>query len=121
MSKKNHFNHNDQMVDCPRCEGKGNLGKSSTAHVYAVETCPLCKGQKRLPVRQVEKIYNRVWDAIFEMTEPCPDTPEEVDQYLRANGYDPDEMIARMRPRIQKALDESPLNPKNQEVSDGTD
>jgi hypothetical protein len=44
-------------------------------------------------------------------------TPEEVDQYLRDAGYDPDALVERMRKRMRKALDESPLNPNNQITS----
>ena len=42
------------------------------------------------------------------------ETPEEVDQYLRDAGYDPDAMVARIRQRMKVAMDASPLNPKSQ-------
>lgn len=45
------------------------------------------------------------------------ETPEEVDQYLRDAGYDPDVLVARMRKRMKVAMDASPFNPKNQKES----
>ena len=41
------------------------------------------------------------------------ETPAEVDAYLRAAGYDPEALSKRLRKVIKKAMDESPLNPKN--------
>lgn len=37
--------------------------------------------------------------------EGAPDTPEEVDAYLREQGYDPDSLVSRMKIRISEALD----------------
>lgn len=41
---------------------------------------------------------------------------EELDERLIELGYDPIELVQRMRARIEKAIDESPLNPKNQQA-----
>lgn len=43
------------------------------------------------------------------------ETDAEIDAYLRSVGYDPDELVARMRERIGRALDKSPLNLRNQD------
>ena len=51
------------------------------------------------------------------LTEPVDETPEEVDQYLRDAGYDPDAMVTRIRQKMKVAMDASPLNPKNQKES----
>jgi len=40
-------------------------------------------------------------------------TPEEIDQYLRDAGYDVEALTERLRKIVKKAMDESPLNPKN--------
>lgn len=40
-------------------------------------------------------------------------TPEEINQYLRDAGYDPDAIGKKMQQIAQKASDESPMNPKN--------
>ena len=62
--------------------------------------------------------YKESLRALFELlTEPVDETPEEVDQYLRDAGYDPDAMVARIRQRMKVAIDASPLNPKNQKES----
>ncbi|MCK5601616.1 hypothetical protein KAR91_07105 [Candidatus Pacearchaeota archaeon] len=59
----------------------------------------LCKWRKQA----IDKYEQKLMD----------ETPEEVNQYLRDAGYDPDVLVARMRKRMRKALDKSPLNPKN--------
>lgn len=38
---------------------------------------------------------------------------EEANEYLRSNGYDPDDLVRRTQERIKDALDNSPLNPRN--------
>ncbi len=53
-------------------------------------------------------------DEIDEIEKQClGETPEEVDTYLRAAGYDPEALDKRLRKVIKKAMDESPLHPKN--------
>lgn len=42
------------------------------------------------------------WDDEIERDD---DTPEEIDAYLRAHGYDPDELVARLREKINPLLD----------------
>lgn len=37
--------------------------------------------------------------------EGAPETPEEVDAYLRSHGYDPDTLVAEMRARIMPMLE----------------
>ncbi len=59
--------------------------------------------------------YKELLKSLLELlTESIDETPEEVDQYLRDAGYDPDALVARMRKRIKVAMDASPLNPKSQ-------
>lgn len=38
-----------------------------------------------------------------------PETPEEIDAYLRAEGYDPDEVAARGKAIAEKAIANLPL------------
>lgn len=75
------------------------------------------------------KSPERRWlDISFEDYEEEPDgeyeenppeqSEEELDARLRELGYDPIELVQRMRARIEKAIDESPLNPKNQGLED---
>lgn len=46
-------------------------------------------------------IEDYIGRGIFE---GAPDTPEEVDAYLREQGYDPDSLVSRMKIRIGEAL-----------------
>ena len=39
------------------------------------------------------------------LTESEDETPEEVDENLRNAGYDPDELVVRMRQRIKQMID----------------
>lgn len=42
--------------------------------------------------------------------EVVPDSPEDVDEFLRESGYDPDDIGARIQAVAKKALKDSPLN-----------
>lgn len=65
--------------------------------------------------RKAPETYRELLRLLIEfLTELEDETPEEVDEYLRNAGYDPDELVARMRLRIQHAMDESPINWRNQ-------
>lgn len=55
--------------------------------------------------------FNAELDAIEKQC--LNETREETRAYLRAAGYDPDALAKRLRKKIRKMLDESPLNPKN--------
>ncbi|KAB2902185.1 MAG: hypothetical protein F9K27_17570 [Anaerolineae bacterium] len=48
------------------------------------------------------------------LAESGEETPDEVDEYLRDAGYIPDDLVMRMRQRMKKAMDASPLNWRNQ-------
>ena len=61
-----------------------------------------------------ESKMQKLSDELDAIEQQClNETPEEVDQYLRDAGYDPEALAQRLRKMIQKALDESPMNPKN--------
>ena len=47
------------------------------------------------------ELLARLTDLIMECE---PETPEEVDAYLRDAGYDPDELGARIRKRVDELI-----------------
>lgn len=47
------------------------------------------------------ELLARLADLIMECE---PETPEEVDEYLRDAGYDPDELVTQMRQRIDAII-----------------
>ena len=58
--------------------------------------------------KQPETYKERV-KLLFELLSETEDeTPEEIDQYLREAGYDPDALAGRLRKKIRKTIDESP-------------
>lgn len=59
--------------------------------------------------------YRELLQLLLEfLTEPEDDTPEEVNAYLREAGYNPDDLVTRMRQRMKTAMDASPHNWRNQ-------
>lgn len=49
-------------------------------------------------------ILTNLWALLCEDE---PETQEEVDAYLRAAGYEPDELVARLRAKLRPMLDEA--------------
>jgi hypothetical protein len=43
-----------------------------------------------------------------------PETEAEIDAYLRAHGYDPEQLAKQARDIFGGIIENSPLNPKNQ-------
>lgn len=89
---------------------------------YNYPVCPVC-GQQQVYVMG-DEITGDDWLEMFEC-DGCgwqgddPDypidgdeTPEQVDAYLRANGYDPAALVKRMQQRFKLTMLESPLNPE---------
>lgn len=48
---------------------------------------------------------------LFEQMEP--DTPDEVDAFLRETGYEPEQIAAKIKAATERGLSESPLNWRN--------
>jgi hypothetical protein len=65
----------------------------------------------QLPENEEELVV--AFDELFDEI-PIPETEEEIDDYLRAVGYDPDEVAAHYQTLVQEALAASPLNWRNQ-------
>lgn len=66
---------------------------------------------KKKPIQTEEELVE-AFDQLFDETPP-PQTPEEVNDYIREAGIDPDEFGAKTRMFSEKALHESPLNWRN--------
>lgn len=65
--------------------------------------------------RQAPETYRELLQLLIEfLKEQEDETPQEVDEYLRTAGYDPEELVTRMQLQIRQALDKSPLNWRNQ-------
>lgn len=45
------------------------------------------------------------WQCYFSEPEDMPETPEDVDAYLRMHGYDPEQLVEELRARIKPPLD----------------
>lgn len=62
-----------------------------------------------------QKTYRELLEVLIELLSETEDESiEAVDIYLKNAGYDPDELVSRMRKRMKKAMDDSPLNWRNQ-------
>lgn len=58
--------------------------------------------------------YRQLLQLLIKLlTEPEDETTDDVNEYLRDAGYDPDKVAARLQLRIRQALDTSPLNWRN--------
>lgn len=107
-----------------RCNQKGCTAKPNTiispqGSNGAISVFGLCEGhyqQGNVPGgTKFELIFDNFDAFKFDEIEReiMNATPEEIDQYLRDAGYDPDAIGERMQQIAQKASDESPMNPKN--------
>lgn len=56
-----------------------------------------------------------LWRSEYEQETEDVDT---CDEYVRSQGYDPDDLVRRTQERIKDALDNSPLNPRNNGEAD---
>lgn len=66
-------------------------------------------GQRKSP-----ETYRELLELLIEfLKEIEEETPDEVDTYLHEAGYDPDDVVDRLRKRMKKAIDSSPLNWRN--------
>lgn len=63
---------------------------------------------ERKPIRSEEELAE-AFDQLFDEI-PSPQTQEEIDEYIREAGIDPDEFGARIKKLTIKALAESPIN-----------
>lgn len=73
---------------------------------------------KRKPPETEEDIYDIFLDLFDEV---APDSPEEIDEFLREKGYDPVELANSARSIFREALETSPLDWRNrarQEIED---
>lgn len=65
---------------------------------------------KRRSPQTDEELLQAFLDLFDEVV---PDSPEDVDDFLRESGYDPEKVGARMQVVAKKALENSPLNWRN--------
>jgi len=70
---------------------------------------------KRRPPDTYEDLV-RAFADLFDETEP--QTPEDVDTFLREAGYDPDQVGARIQTLAEHALANSPLNWRNRALQE---
>ena len=64
--------------------------------------------------RKMPETEEELLDAFLDLLgEVAPDTEEEVDAFLRASGYDPEELIAQAESTFKEALETSPLDWRN--------
>lgn len=66
---------------------------------------------ERRPIRSEEELAG-AFDQLFDEI-PAPQTREEIDDYIREAGINPDEFGARIKEIARSALEASPLNWKN--------
>jgi len=92
---------NDEL--CNDCELQG---------IFVQLFCP-SSGDPESLVCAVWGEFNR---KLMKIKQQClNETPEETAQYLIDNGYNLEALDKRIQAVVRKALDESPMNPKNQE------
>jgi len=68
------------------------------------------------PLGTEEELANAV-DELFEAIPP-PETDEEVDTFLRECGYEPVELLSRLRQVVDDAAANSPLNWRNRALKE---
>jgi vacuolar-type H+-ATPase subunit E/Vma4 len=66
---------------------------------------------ERKPIRSEEELAE-AFDQLFDEI-PSPHSREEIDEYIREAGIDPDSFGAQIKEIASKALRESPLNWRN--------
>ncbi len=69
--------------------------------------------KKRKPLEtdiELAQALDKLFDEIS-----LPETPEDIDAFLREAGYDPDEVATNMQLNVEQALANSPLNWRNRE------
>ncbi|SRR5258706_10823309 len=66
--------------------------------------------EKRKSPETDEDVFNTFVDLFDEV---APDTPEEIDAFLRENGYDPDQLAHDAKNMFEGALEKSPLDWRN--------
>ena len=79
---------------CQQCKKEFELET-----VFKFEVCPECRGNL-FPVDYVKPvIMAEIFDKLFAETPP-PETPEEVNAFLREAGYDPEQLGKNIRALI---------------------
>lgn len=64
--------------------------------------------------RKMPETEEELLDAFLDLLgEVAPDTEEEVNTFLRASGYDPEELTAQAESTFKEALETSPLDWRN--------
>jgi hypothetical protein len=93
-----------RCMDCNKLFKKLEQRPNDRGQLVVSGYCEDCNCYTERPVEEDEDDFEAL---------PRWETEEELDERLRALGYDPVELVERMRAKIEKAIDESPLNPKN--------